>query len=81
MDLAALTLGTYAITLVLTQSEGPYGLFYKLRTIKQIDNFGLLNCYLCTAFWIALFLCLITKNMQLFFIAWGGATIIDKAVK
>lgn len=81
MDFISLTLGTYAITLILTQADGPYGLIYKLRTIKQVDDFGLLNCYFCTALWVALFLCLITGNLGLFFIAWGGATIIDKVVQ
>lgn len=81
MDTATLILGTYVITLVLTQSEGPYGKLYALRQNKKIDDFGVLNCFMCTAFWITLILCLFTGNWANFFIAWGGSVIIDKVAK
>lgn len=81
MDYATLILGTYAITLVFTQSEGPYGIIYRLRTNKAVDNFGLFNCFLCTAFWVALLLCLLTNNLGLLLIAWGGATVINGVAK
>lgn len=80
MDIATVILATYAITLTLTWSEGPFGSLYKLRANKKVDNFGLLNCFLCTAFWVSLIVCLISNNLSLFFIAWGGATLIDRLV-
>lgn len=80
MDAITLILAVYAITLTFTFSEGPFGLIYKLRTNKAVDNFGLLNCFLCTAFWVSLIACLIAGRLDLFFITWGGATLIDKVV-
>lgn len=80
MDIATVVLATYAITLALTWSEGPYGKLAILRQKPAVDNFGLLNCFLCTAFWVALIVCLISNNLSLFFIAWGGATITDRIV-
>lgn len=81
MDYATVILATYAITLTLTESEGPFGAIYKLRTNKAVDNFGLLNCFLCTAFWVSLIICLIVGRLDLLFIAWGGSTLINKVAK
>lgn len=81
MDTATLVVGTYAIATALTQSEGPYGALYKIRTNKKIDDFGLLNCYLCTAFWVAFLLCLITGHMSTFLFVWGLAVIIERVAK
>lgn len=81
MDFITLIFGTYAISLALTQADGPFGIIYKIRTHTAVENFGALGCFLCTAFWVALALCLITGNLSLLFIAWGGAIIIDKVVE
>jgi len=78
---ASLILGVYVISLSLTMSEGPYGLFYKLRQIKKVDDFGLLNCFMCTAFWVAFLLCLITGHMSTFLFVWGLAVIIERVAK
>lgn len=78
METASLILGTYIITLVFTVSEGPYGRLYKLRQNKKVDDFGLLNCFMCTAFWVALILCLAFGRLDLLFIAWGGSTLLDR---
>jgi len=81
MELASLIFGTYIITLVLTESEGAYGGLYKLRQNKKVDDFGILNCFMCTAFWIALLFCSVTGNLGLLFIVWGASTALDKVVK
>lgn len=81
MDAISLILGVYAFTLVLTQSEGAWGQLYKLRNDKYVDDFGLLNCFICTSFWITVLICLFTAHWGLFFIGWGGAIIIDKVIK
>lgn len=78
MESLAIILGTYAITLALTQSEGAFGSFYKLRKIKWVDDFGLLNCHLCTAFWVSLILSLSFGEPLMILIAWGASTMIDK---
>lgn len=79
--IASIILGTYVISLVLTNAEGPFGLFYNLRQVKQIDNFGVLNCFMCTALWVALILAICFGRVDLLLIAWGGAVLIDEVVK
>jgi len=80
MEALALVLGTYAVTLALTASEGPWGLFYKLRAIKRVQDFGVLECFLCTSFWVSLILCLSFGRPEIILIAWGSSTLIDKVV-
>lgn len=81
MEPITLILATYAVTLVFVKSEGPFGSLYRLRQNEKVDNFGLLNCFMCTAFWIALIVCLIAGRLDLFFISWGSSIIIDKVAK
>lgn len=79
--IASLILGTFAFSLALTITEGPYGALYKFRRYKPIDDFGLLNCFICTSFWVALILCLIYGRFDLFLLAWGGANLINGVTK
>lgn len=81
MDTFSLILATYVISLVLTESEGPWGLLYKFRSLPTIDNFGLLNCYICTSFWVAAIVTMSAAHTELFFISWGGAVIIEKVAR
>lgn len=81
MDTAGLILATYVLTLVLIQSDGPWGIIYKIRSNKFIDSFGILNCFICTSFWIALLISILAGNIFYLFIYWGGAVIIDKILK
>lgn len=81
MDTISLILATYVITLVLVDSEGAWGLLYKFRNLAKVDNFGLLNCFVCTSFWVALIAVLLTAHYELFFIAWAGAVIIEKVAR
>jgi hypothetical protein len=78
---AALILGTYAITLALRESDGPFGLLYRLRKVKAVNSFGVLNCHLCTAFWVSLALCAAFGMLWMTLVAWGASTLIDKLVK
>jgi len=80
MEALVLIFGTYAITLALTESQGPWGLFYKLRKNKHVDSFGLLNCHICTALWVAMALGLILGHVELVLLAWGVSTLIDKII-
>lgn len=78
METISLILGTYVITLSLTQSDGAWGILYKLRHNKHIEDFGILDCFLCTSFWVSLILCISFQNIPLFFIVWGISVILDK---
>ena len=78
MELATLIIGTWAITTAFTESDGPYGSLYKLRKQKQINDFGLLECFLCTSFWVALTLCMAFQSPEYILIAWGVSTLTSK---
>jgi hypothetical protein len=43
----------YYLTTVLTESDGAWGALARLRGNKAVDAFGLLNCFMCTAFWVS----------------------------
>jgi len=78
----ALILGTYAISAVFIYSGGPWGSLGVLRNIRAIKNFGLLECFLCTSFWIALALTLALHLPGWYIlIGWGGAFLIDQVVQ
>ena len=78
--IASLVLGVYTITLALTESAGPWGLLERLRNVKWVSDFGLLECGLCCSFWVALGLCIAFGRVDLYFIAWGGSVLLDKLV-
>lgn len=46
MEFIILGFATFALTSALTGSDGPFGLFYKLRKLKQAK---VLECFLCSA--------------------------------
>jgi len=81
MEILALILGTYVITIAVTESEGVYGLLYKFRHIKAVQDFGVLECHLCTAAWTSAILCIIYGRLDLWLIAWGSSTLINIVVK
>lgn len=58
MVIVALILSSYAITLALVESSGPWGVIYRLRHNKHVEAFGLLDCTLCTSFWVSIALVL-----------------------
>lgn len=80
MEILAILLGTYVITLVLTESEGAFGLLYEMRNIEWVDKFGIFNCHLCTSFWVALGLSLAFGQPLMILIAWAFSTVVDKIV-
>ena len=51
MELLALTLATTALTTSLTQSKGAFNSLEWLR--NKTERFGLLQCELCTSFYVA----------------------------
>lgn len=74
-------LGTYVLTCVLAYSGGAYGSLEAFRNKPSVKSFGLLECFLCISFWIALLMTLIAGGTWMtFFIVWGSAFIIDQLV-
>ena len=51
MELLALTLATTALTTALTESNGPFNSLEWLR--NKTERFGLLQCELCTSFYLS----------------------------
>lgn len=80
MESVSLVLGVYVITLAITESSGPWGLLDRLRNVKWIDDFGLLECGLCCSFWVALGLCIAFGRLDLYFIAVGGSVLLERLV-
>lgn len=80
MIIATLILGTYAIVLGLTESAGPWGLLERLRNIKTVQSFGLLECGLCCSFWAALGLCLLFGRLDLWLLTFGASVVLDKLI-
>ena len=80
MIIASLILGTYALTLALTESAGPWGLLDILRRVKWIDNMGLLNCGLCVGFYVSIIACLFVDRIDLMPLVWGGSHLLSQIV-
>lgn len=86
MELFITIFATYLITIMLVETEGPLGIFYRLRNIKPIKSYGVLNCVLCTSVHVAALTALyLTTNpldyvMTVLAIA-GAVTAVDKVVE
>lgn len=80
VEIISLVLGTYTVTLALTESAGPWGLLDILRRVKWISDFGLLECGLCCSFYTALGLCIAFGRLDLYFIAVGGSVVLERLV-
>lgn len=76
----SLILGTYALTLALIESEGAWGFMEHIRNNRYIDDFGLLNCFLCTSFWVSIALCVAFGRLDLVLLAWGGSVVLERLI-
>lgn len=79
MDILILVLANFALTTALTESNGPAGVFYKLR---QLKGTAMLECFLCTSVLLGAVLALyIAVNpvewVILSFATAGGATFLN----
>ena len=54
--------GVYGVTAILTMSDGPFGIFYKLRYVK---GFGGLHCFMCTSVYVAAAIALMSASSLL----------------
>lgn len=50
MELIIATLGTYGITSIMVESDGPFRIFYRLRKLSWLSAF---ECFLCLSLWVA----------------------------
>lgn len=78
MELLTLVLAVFAITHIVVMTDGPFGVFYKLREKKHIK---VMNCFTCFAFWVSLLLGAIASAdyynfFLLTFALTGGATFL-----
>lgn len=81
MEIAALILGTYVISAGLIYSDGAWGIIYNLRSNKIIKDFGVLECFLCTSFYVSIALtALLGIHWLYIFIGWGASVLIDKLI-
>ena len=78
--ISSLILGTWVLTLALTESAGPWGLLERLRNIKWIDAMGLLNCFLCTALYTSTAACAVVGRLELIPLTWGASVIINQLI-
>lgn len=80
ITIASLILGTYALTLAATESSGPYGILERIRNVKPVKDFGVLECQLCCSFWVALSLCIAFERLDLYFVAVGGSIVLERLI-
>jgi hypothetical protein len=71
-------LATYALTLILTSAEGPFGTFSRLR-----NHLTGLNCFICTSVWVGAVIAIpLSHDATYWFIASfglvGGAVLLDR---
>lgn len=79
MEIIGLILGTYALSTAITQSDGPWGVLYRIRNNELVKDFGLLECFICVSMWVSILLTIIMGLPWYFIlIAWGASLIIDK---
>ena len=80
LTISSLVLGTWVLTLALTESSGPLGLLERLRNVKWVDDFGILECGLCVGFYVSIFSCLFVDRIELMPLVWGGSVLLERLV-
>lgn len=79
MEYLAAIFVVFAVTLMLTDSEGPFSLFAKLRGVKHMTA---LRCFLCTSVYVSAVVALTLPGVywiNLLALS-GAATAIDRQV-
>lgn len=81
------TLIVVVITSSLVYSDGAWGIMEKIRSNKYIKSLGILDCFLCTSFWVSLpftfFFAGYTGYFTGFILAlgvWGLSYVIDMLI-
>lgn len=79
MEVLALILGTFASTYALIYSDGPWGVIYRVRNLEAMKDFGILECFICTSFWVSIIITFtLGLHWWILLIGWGASVIIDK---
>lgn len=73
-------LATYGVTKMIVDSDGPWGIFYKLRRVSWL---GALECYLCLSVYIGAVVALYSAHNVLQWVLYtfafsGGAILLNK---
>lgn len=55
MTIVISILATYMLSFLLSETDGPFGIFMRLRNIRLMSA---LSCYNCTAVWVGAFFAL-----------------------
>lgn len=71
-----LALICWRITLLLTDEDGPWDIFYKLRLEMSDKRWSPLNCFYCTSVWVALPLGLLTDNALFYWLPISAVSIL-----
>lgn len=71
------TLAVYGVTTIITEADGPFGVFYKLR---QINWLSALQCFICASVYVAavtsLFIATNLAEWLIFTFGLSGAAIL-----
>lgn len=70
--------GTFAITIALAESEGPWGSLAWLR--NKTARFGLFQCVPCISLWTSVGLCMTFQRLDMILIAWGTTVLLDRLI-
>lgn len=81
MTEVSLVLAVYMISTALVYSGGPYGALERLREQEWMKDLGLLDCFLCTSFWVSMIVLFVPDIHDGFvFVAWGVSYLADKII-
>lgn len=83
MEVISLILATYVISSSVVDSDGPWGIFYKFRETRAVNEFGILECLGCTALYVSGGLVL-AFNHELGILGWlgvwGASSVLDRVI-
>lgn len=77
-EIFVLSMSIYAISVVLVDYDGAFGIFRRLRKSKRLQS--VLSCQVCTAFWVSLPFLLIASNPLAVLASYGLVIILSRNV-
>lgn len=82
MEILLSTIAVFYITSMITEYDGPFSLFEKLRELSREYRGFNLDCFFCTSLWISLpFALYLTSGINVvvyWFALAGGAVVINE---
>lgn len=73
-------LAVYALSWSLVYSDGAWGLLERFRSIKWVDSFGVLNCIVCTAFWVSIVVYFLPFEAVFILGMWGAVVVLEQTI-